>query len=682
MGERVKVSGTGPAVLDALDGARLGVMQGYCWPISASSGGTIEFRMSTAATSYSVRYVQFVNRAVEEVTSAVIAAGGELVAVEVVAPIERHGRRQDTTRTSETGCGQWETDFVLTVPDDWPSGFYAADCVDSNGSRFSVVFVVRPASAAAGRLAVLANTTTWNAYNNWGGYSRYEAHAENRLVDLSFQRPNPETTPQPIDEAPFNADIAAKVATFAADRKIQVSPMKTDESSRHLTRAEMWLVNWLTAAGYPVDLFTDLDLHRGIHRLDRAAALVVHTHPEYWSAAMFTNVRHHLEAAGRLLYLGGNGVYEKVELSDDLTTMRFLGFRGQRPRPWQFSALVGKPVLKFPHSEAGLLGVRYPDDLKKESRAPYRVVQPEHRFFAGTDLTHGAEFGHEGWNILIGASGLTSGAASGWEIDRRATDSPPNTSVLAVGTNADFAAEMTYYEHPAGGFVFSAGSVTFGGSLVVDGTIQRLLANVLDECLTGGDWPGLWPAGIDAALTWRDGYAYAFRGGEYVKLRTATRRANTSYPRTIADNWPGLWPDGIDAAINWGNGKAYFFKADQYLRYDIASDTPDPGYPLPIAGNWPGVWADGIDAAVRWDDHAVMLFRGAECARYDVDADTVVEGYPRPIADELPGVWPEGIDAALELGDDDVALFNDAHYLIWSPDDTVVAAGPEPIVPG
>ena len=33
--------------------------------------------------------------------------------------------------------------------------------------------------------------------------------------------------------------------------------------------------------------------------------------------------------------------------------------------------------------------------------------------------------------------------------------------------------------HTGGGIVFSVGSLTFGGSLVVDGTIQQLMRNVL-----------------------------------------------------------------------------------------------------------------------------------------------------------------------------------------------------------
>jgi hypothetical protein len=38
---------------------------------------------------------------------------------------------------------------------------------------------------------------------------------------------------------------------------------------------------------------------------------------------------------------------------------------------------------------------------------------------------------------------------------------------------------MVFYEHSGGGIVFSVGSLTFGGSLVVDSTIQQLMRNVL-----------------------------------------------------------------------------------------------------------------------------------------------------------------------------------------------------------
>ena len=64
---------------------------------------------------------------------------------------------------------------------------------------------------------------------------------------------------------------------------------------------------------------------------------------------------------------------------------------------------------------------------------------------------------------------------------------PANIQVLARGTNTGpdntFSAHMTYYDTPAGGFVFAAGSLTFGGSLAEDPQLQAIVRNVLDECL-------------------------------------------------------------------------------------------------------------------------------------------------------------------------------------------------------
>src|SRR5205085_963526 len=61
---------------------------------------------------------------------------------------------------------------------------------------------------------------------------------------------------------------------------------------------------------------------------------------------------------------------------------------------------------------------------------------------------------------------------------------PGNLELLARGANeGGYGADMTYYRTSAGGGVFSAGSMSFGGSLVVDTTLQHIVRNVLDEYL-------------------------------------------------------------------------------------------------------------------------------------------------------------------------------------------------------
>src|SRR6478752_6684544 len=42
-------------------------------------------------------------------------------------------------------------------------------------------------------------------------------------------------------------------------------------------------------------------------------------------------------------------------------------------------------------------------------------------------------------------------------------------------------AEMTFYRHPGGGWVFLVGSIAFGGSIPDDPRIRQILENVLNE---------------------------------------------------------------------------------------------------------------------------------------------------------------------------------------------------------
>ena len=130
--------------------------------------------------------------------------------------------------------------------------------------------------------------------------------------------------------------------------------------------------------------------------------------------------------------------------------------------------------------------------------APYMVEDASHWIFQGAGLKTGD---------LIGREGINGGSASGWETDQADARSPRNLRILARGLNPEDymgqggqgksaqypdpayiwngrgGAHMTYYDHPGGGGVFSVGSIAFGGSLVVDPALQRVVRNVLDRFL-------------------------------------------------------------------------------------------------------------------------------------------------------------------------------------------------------
>ena len=157
---------------------------------------------------------------------------------------------------------------------------------------------------------------------------------------------------------------------------------------------------------------------------------------------------------------------------------------------------------------------------------------------------------------------------------------PLAQSALIATAQADPTSIMCYWL-PAS--IMKDGQAVSGGNDI----------NALDAQFSGLIYPGP----VAPSCIWPNGKAYFFKGKQYLRYDVVADHVDPGYPRPIAGNWPGMWPEKIDAAICWpGNGKAYFFKGDQYLRYDIAADKVDAGYPKPIAGNWPGFWPGGLDA--------------------------------------------------------------------------------------
>ena len=202
------------------------------------------------------------------------------------------------------GAG-WTSDgpgFVL--PRSAKAGIYAAELTTPSGGRYLAPFVVGPpAGTKPKNIAVIANVTTWNAYNQWGGCSRdfvFEAGAApGATCELSFDRPLP--------DPPLTGGVRA--ATGLTDRD--------PRAFNQLVRAEVWMQTWLDTLAlehpqYEFDVFSDIDLHAGISRLREYRALVIQTLPEFWTDRMRDHLDEYLNAGGHLVYLGGRGLYDRV----------------------------------------------------------------------------------------------------------------------------------------------------------------------------------------------------------------------------------------------------------------------------------------------------------------------------------------------------------------------------------
>ncbi len=429
-------------------------IEGYCWPLSAGPGETIEFKVSSGSACI-VTYLRLKTQ----------ANGDPGIPMGPPADVAASIQNTAANWVSE-GCN-WSTTFRLQIPQDWNSGIYAAYCSDTAGYSFYITFIVKPPAGNSAKVLALASTNTWNAYNSWGGYSKYGPMTPNTL---SFLRPNPSATP--LD----------------------------DGNANHLTRADLWILNWMEDVSFRPDVITDTDFHLGLSDLSEYQALVLTSHPEYWSLEMVDRIQTYLAAGGSLIYLGGNGMFERCIFNDDATALTF--FNGD--------VTLGRPQaylrnLQPPRPERAVLGVAFRfDDAwgpppSTNVAFPYQVIAAEHPLFAGSGVANGDLIGQ------TGRQGVNGGGASGWEMDTSnvgnhgddgiivdatvASDRgtpPANLQLLARGTNTDtHAADMTYYDTGAGGFVFSVGSICFGGSLVQDAALQTVVTNALSRALAG-----------------------------------------------------------------------------------------------------------------------------------------------------------------------------------------------------
>lgn len=365
----------------------------------------------------------------------VIRAGRDEKPVVEVKDIEL--KKQQVTAYSYRDGVDWSVAARFDLPANASSGWYAA-VLTQNGKRASFPFVVRPQKGDATPVAVIAATNTWQAYNGWGQGSFYENTIGDNCLATDYGRVISSQRPVSMLD-PFEVEPAL---------------------GEHLFRAERLLARWLDSSGINYVVYSDDDIHENPSILKSHRVVVIPPHSEYYTTEMYDALESHVKRGGSIAYLGGNGIYYKVAKRG--TQME----KHENGRIFDLSTEYGGFwYWHHKRSPAALLGVEF-DARDFYSFAPYKVLNAAHPLFKGTGLGTGELFGADG---------------SGHEMDVTSESTPKGTIVLAKGTNPKgFGAEMTYYEHPAGGKVFSTGSISFIFALTRDPKVGILLGNVLE----------------------------------------------------------------------------------------------------------------------------------------------------------------------------------------------------------
>lgn len=390
-------------------------LQGYATTLDVRRGSRATFAVSSTFPSY---------------TASVLRLAPGTGAVQVRGAVTVPGGLRLLPSDFRTGGCRWPDSFSVDVPASWPSGLYAVRLEGPAGLRRHIPFTVRPVQPSA-PIVVLLPTNTYRAYEHWGGHNQYTVGEAGRRRTMSLLQPY------------------ANVPTTSNGRK------------DHTWYSDQLLLRWMTGQGIAFDAYEDQDLHVSADWLLGYQALVLTTHPEYWTETMRTNLIGWLGTGGRLIYTGGNGLYERVTYDPARKALTFRRSDGSR----DVYREAGLP-------ESQILGIAY-DPSTWGSNASFRVAR-DHALFEGTGLRVGDTFGATGYN----------GPASGWEVDARlglAGDARPE-EVIAEGLHTR-RSSMVFMERPNGGFVFGAGSLTFNGALSRDARLSRILRNVFDRAV-------------------------------------------------------------------------------------------------------------------------------------------------------------------------------------------------------
>lgn len=409
------VSTSGTDVGSGFTVQQCAALQGYPSALSAVPGAAVGIKVSTTWPTYTAEVFRYAP-----------AADGPVGMV----PAAAYAGKLQTLPTDfrSAGCG-WADAFEVDVAATWPSGIYAARLTSPHGNLHDVTFVVRQ-SVPKAPIAVVLPTNTYHAYNSWGGHFQYSVGQDSGQRTISLRRPNLVMSTRPVG--------FVNKGVFA----------------------DLFLTTWLTRNNISYDCYTDGDLDLdGAAWLPKYKAMVLCSHPEYWTQNARTVVSSYVNAGGRLVYLGGDGIYEEVSYTTDRSAVVFRNTDGDR----NLFENLGEP-------QDQVLGVDYVVPTYMDFY-PYQVVT-QHPLLDGTGLNVGDTFGGEAYN----------GAASGWEVDA-SPGSVPGQVIIASGQNPSGGADLTMLTVPGGGWVFTASSISWIGALPVDPAVQRITANVFAQAV-------------------------------------------------------------------------------------------------------------------------------------------------------------------------------------------------------
>ena len=397
------------------------MLEGYCFPRSATPGESIPLHVSTDAPSFDVEVAR--DGSVREVAWRTSRVPGEV-----------HPVPDDA---AATGCG-WPSSIEIPVGEGWRSGYYAVTLL-AGDERADAFLVVRPAPGGPRAPSILVlSTTTWNAYNDWGGPSLYtggtQVSFERPLARGFLDKPEPmrrKMQPEPDREARWYFE-------WADPRRLSVW-----SGGAGWATWERGFVRWAETNGYELDvaLSEDLELHPEV--LDGHRLFLSVGHDEYWSWGMREALDRFTDTGGNAAILSGNTCFWQVRFDEGRRGMTCFKYRADedpvvgtdderlvtgpwsdRRIAWPETRTIGLTFTRGGYSRYGL-GV-------PRGSGAYTVWRPDHWAFEGTGLRYGDELGRADAIVAYEVDGVELALRDGLPVPTGADGAPDGLEILAT----------------------------------------------------------------------------------------------------------------------------------------------------------------------------------------------------------------------------------------------------------
>ena len=345
---------------------------------------------------------------------------------------------------TDTGLveAKWRPSYSLTIPSDWTTGIYLAKfSLVFSGKETYAPFDVRGNTRSA--YVAVTSDNTYQAYNDWGGYSLYEAEG---TTSTSENGTSPKGVMVSFDRPYAGGWGDGEVLTF-----------------------EINTVRWLERQGYDLSYTSSVDLHENPGQLLQHHAYLSLGHDEYWSKEMRDGVESARNHGVGLVFLGADAAYWQVRyqsastgvadrtiicykvetVNRDLARDPFYGRDNSRVTSQWRDPILGRP-------ENALIGVMFSDLTHQRFGYPWQVnsqidSQGDSLLLAGTGLGTGQQYG---CNLV------------GYEWDKVFANGATPRDLQILSTSHTFndqnqpdVSNTTYYIASSGAMVFATGAI-------------------------------------------------------------------------------------------------------------------------------------------------------------------------------------------------------------------------------